>query len=926
MLKRAVLEIRKALGDPVEEPRFIQTLHRRGYRFLTAGTQPQTAAEPRTAVDGIVGRDQELDQLDSWFQDAVESRRQMVFIPGEAGLGKSTLVEAWMRTLGSSATAARGRCLQQFGSGEPYLPVFEALDQLSQTLGRRLVEYLRARAPTWLLHMPALISLEERVKLGDEVFGSTRERMLREIADALEAVCGETPLVLVLEDLHWSDPSTVDLLSAIARRSSPARLMILATYRPSEAGGNSGPLLAVQNELELHRQCRVLPLGYLSEDATGDYLSSRFPGMDSPELAAALHRRTNGNPLYVSCLADELERSKKAGADPDAIRGMVPETLQQMFERQAAQLSPSEQEMLDCAAAAGEMFAVSSVAAALGRDAADLETQCEQLVSRHMILKRGDLVRFPDGAESAGYAFVHALCRDALYRRIPPGRRSRLHSRLGQAEEQLYAADLKRVAAQLAGHFELAGALPRAIEYLRLAAEGAAARCSLHEATQYLERAFSMVDRLAETDRASSHMDLLAQRARMRMTASDMRGSTADYRALADLARQAGDVGRATHASLESLAPLLYIDHQQVMPALDEAAQYAPDDPLSHALIDLYRALLEMYFSGWSQQNADLLHAALPTIERTGDLHLRCRAAWAHAAELTFSGQYAAACDEAEKARQYARRAGVFYDYFVAAMYLQWALVERGDLGQALRVARDGAEMANRNGSPISQVWFAVREAWVHLEAFDFERTLETYEKIAQHPVAAATNSRPLYLWLGRARFANRDYEGAWRVWEYIQQALESSAISFQVWCPLLQSQAECKMEMKDLSAAETIAQRLVREAALHHEFSYVASGHRLLAEIAGQRNEYQAAAGQIAKALAALERCESWTVEWRVHATAAFIFARLGQSSEAEQSRERSLEAAGSVAATLAGEPDLQQSFLARVQRDLAAVRANTA
>src|SRR5262249_36618227 len=161
------------------------------------------------------GRARELRQLDAWFESAIESSRQIVFISGEAGLGKTTLVDTWMRSLPQrppvsdrdSVALARGRCLQQFGSGEPYLPIFEALDQLSHSLGQRLVEYLRTRAPTWLFHMPALISLDDRVKLRDEVFGSTRERMLREITDALEALSGEIPLVLALEDLHWSDPS-----------------------------------------------------------------------------------------------------------------------------------------------------------------------------------------------------------------------------------------------------------------------------------------------------------------------------------------------------------------------------------------------------------------------------------------------------------------------------------------------------------------------------------------------------------------------------------------------------------------------------------------------------------------------------------------------------------------------------------------------
>ena len=114
----------------------------------------------------------------------------------------------------------------------------------------------------------------------------------------------------------------------------------------------------------------MLPLAYLSEGETEEYMATRFPDRDLSGLAAALHRRTNGNPLYVVCLVDELERSGRLGEDPESIRGIVPETLQQMFERQAAQLDSRVQEMLDVAAAAGESFSVSGIAGALGRDPA----------------------------------------------------------------------------------------------------------------------------------------------------------------------------------------------------------------------------------------------------------------------------------------------------------------------------------------------------------------------------------------------------------------------------------------------------------------------------------------------------------------------------------------------------------------------------
>ncbi|PWU06032.1 MAG: hypothetical protein C5B51_13140 [Terriglobia bacterium] len=931
VLKRAVLEIRKALGDPVDEPRFIQTLHRRGYRFLSAvPAQPAVLAQLPTEA-GVVGRSREFQQLDTWFEDAVESSRQIVFISGEAGLGKTTLVDTWMNSIRQrgladrgGAALARGRCLQQFGSSEPYLPMFEALEQLAQILGRRLVEQLRNRAPTWLLHMPALVSLEDRLKLRDEVFGSTRERMLREITDALEALSGEAPLVVALEDLHWSDPSTIDLLSSIARRTSPARLMILATYRPSDAGGTAAPLVDAQNELALHRLCKVLPLDYLSEHATKEYLIGRFPGMDSPELASALHRRTNGNPLYVVCLIDDLERYGGIDADPATIQGLVPETLQQMFERQAAQLNAGEQEMLDVAAVAGESFSVASIAAAVGRDAAEVESDCERLVRRHLILKHGEEFRFPDGGESPGYSFLHALCRDALYRRIPIGRRSRLHGQLGRAEERLYASDPKRVATQLAGHFEFTGERSRAIHYLRLAAEVAASRCSNREAVTYLERAFGLVEQLPDADRATLRMDLLEQRAVMRLIASDMPGSAADFRALADLAKELGAVDRRVRALTDGSAPLLFVDYRQVLAAIEEAqaAQASSPNRIAGALTDLHSAFFEMYCNGWAAGPADLLRSAARELEESEDLRVRSRIASFQAAEAAICSNYAAAVEAAERSRQYARKTGVFFDYFVSSMFLQWALLHRGDLGQAIRVAREGGELAARNDSRMPRVWFRTREAWVHMEAFDFEWALDACQKNEGilFGITTRPNSFPLYLWLGMARLGTGDHEGAWTSFQKVQEALNEGGMAFQCVCPLLRAQAECKLTQADLIEAESLARKLVAVANEHHQYDYEADGHRIITEIASARSDYDTASAAISQARASLDRTEAWAVEWRVHATAAQLFAKLGRQGESEDSRRRSLEAADRVAASLADEPGLQQSFLKRVNGGAAA------
>src|SRR5262249_33652903 len=129
---------------------------------------------------------------------------------------------------------ARGQCVETFGAQEAYYPLLEAIDQLvRRSDDRRLVESLRQRAPTWLLQFPSLIKADQHEALRRETIGATRERMVREICEMFEAIGTDRLLVVVLEDLHWADPATLDVVSTFARRRKPARVLFLVTQRPS---------------------------------------------------------------------------------------------------------------------------------------------------------------------------------------------------------------------------------------------------------------------------------------------------------------------------------------------------------------------------------------------------------------------------------------------------------------------------------------------------------------------------------------------------------------------------------------------------------------------------------------------------------------------------------------------------------------------
>jgi len=382
VLKVAIRQLREALDDDPKSPRFIETAHRRGYRFIGQITQDAHAPADREissnnvvsssllraaySAPRLVGRDEALSRMGRWFEKMLGGERQIVFVTGEAGIGKTALVDAFAKSIASHRIRIRrGQCLEQYGTGEAYLPVLEAIGRLCRE-ERHLVDVLRAHAPMWLLQMPSLVSASDRESLSREVFGATRERMLREMGEALEALTKDLPLVLILEDLHWSDYSTLDLISYVARQRQAAQLMLIGTYRTEELIVSAHPLKAVKRELLAKQQCEELPLEYLSEEAVAKYLSVRFPTNRFPaELAGLIYERTEGNPLFMINVVDylvaeglivEYAENWELVGEIDKVEVRVPDSIKQMIEKQLDHLDPEEQRTLEAASVAGRSF------------------------------------------------------------------------------------------------------------------------------------------------------------------------------------------------------------------------------------------------------------------------------------------------------------------------------------------------------------------------------------------------------------------------------------------------------------------------------------------------------------------------------------------------------------------------------------------
>ncbi len=518
-LHQCLSAARKAVSDSGRDQHTIQTIRGRGYRFIASvekRTETNTTTEamqqlfPRCAATLMVGREIELDTLHHRFAQAQGGDRQVVLISGEAGIGKTALIDAFVAHISNTPNlwVGHGQCIEQYGSGEPYLPLLAALGRLCRAPdGDTFIALLRQHAPSWFTHMPSLLTPSEREDVRDQ--NITRERMLRELTEAVEMFTAERTLILVLEDLHWGDPSTLDWLSFVARRRDPARLFVLAAYRSTEVKARGHPLRTVIAELQPHGRCQEFALHGLCEASIAASLIQRLGPKPWPmALPGALRERTNGNPLFLVTVVNErvakqiLQETRTGWCLPDegaVLAGMVPDSLRRFIEQQVEQLSPEAQAILEAASVAGATFSVAAICAGLDQTDTQIEAMCTAWVRQGQFIRFAQVETWPDGTLTAVYDFIHALYYEVIYERVAAAQRSRLHRQIGARKEIGYGSRASDIAAELAVHFVRGQDQSRAIQYLRCAGDHAMQRHAYQEAMAYFEQALQALRQLPDS-------------------------------------------------------------------------------------------------------------------------------------------------------------------------------------------------------------------------------------------------------------------------------------------------------------------------------------------------------------------------------------------------------------------------------------------
>jgi predicted ATPase len=448
VLRTYVLELRKLLGDDPSCPRFIETVPKRGYRFLASISHENENGTERSA---FVGRDAELASLQTYLDRAAKGERTTLFLTGEAGIGKTALIEAFASRVctkmsahaGSSPRIARGQCIEGFGGKEAFYPVREALNGLYATEDEKAHALLPNSIPRWFTQNGAA------------------EPSLSEICEVLETLSRNESFVLVFEDIHWADASTLDLIAVLARRRTRAKLMLLASFRPDDVDPQQ-PLRRLRQNLTSGRRASEICLGPLDQRAVCEYLRCKLNVEKLPVgLGSLVHQHSTGNPLYMSAVLDHLRAQRLLRSDDgvvsmskplDQIELGVPDGLAGIIELQLDRLSEQDRRLLEAGSIGGTIFPAWAAAAALQRETDDVEEAYAALVRRVRLLSIAGHDELPSGDRSTFYVFAHALYREVLYDRIPVSRRSQWHKRVADRLRNMFAGNEGSVSQEIAEH------------------------------------------------------------------------------------------------------------------------------------------------------------------------------------------------------------------------------------------------------------------------------------------------------------------------------------------------------------------------------------------------------------------------------------------------------------------------------------------
>ena len=729
----------KGFSDPV---RVIEIASEPDESPDRAAEAPPSAPEHRLPIGGflgslpsglLVGRDEELAQIVQRVDAVAGGTGQLVLLAGEPGVGKTRLAqEVTLQLRNREFSLAAGRCYEPQQTAAFY-PFLEALTLLFEAAPAAVRADAGRRWPHLGQLLPDQIPVHAVASEGVE----DQQRLFRAVTGFLQTLAESRPVALLLDDLHWADPSSLELLQHLARQTRADRVLLFGTYRDVEVG-RQHPLEGTLRDLMREGLLTRIDVTRLEQEGTAALIGEAM-GQEkiSPQLAGLIHRRTDGNPFFVQqvmrALVERGDIYREAGHwERKAVEEIeVPESVRSVIGQRLSRLREETQALLREAAVLGQAFNFEELKAATGREEEEIETALEEAA-------RAGIAR---PLQKDAYAFDHALTQQALYAELSPRRRRKLHLAAGEALEQLPDARRTRRAGELAWHFLQADEPERAIFWSLRAGDQAALVFAHSEAElQYrtaLELAQDTEDEIAEAEALEKLGKVLQVVARYDESLELLERAATIWQQRAARqpeARVLRLIG-ATHAGRGTAEEGV----ARVSAFLSEVEKQGGDILPPGDLAGLYVALCHLYFSGgrWGELT-DVAEQAIRLAEAAGDDRLRAEAENRLGVGLLNEGRWEEGRSALERALAAAENAGDLLTAGRASNNLAViALFRDADLKKAVAYRERSLHTAERAGD-LGSVIFG--EAAVCQARF----LLGEWEEAARHGERAVAISRSL--------------------------------------------------------------------------------------------------------------------------------------------------------------------------------------
>jgi hypothetical protein len=881
VLKVYIAQLRRALRDSANKPRYIETVHRRGYKFLQAPLESRVMPTG-SVIDRLVCRRREISSLYAFLHRASEGDRQLVFIGGPVGIGKTALLNKFLRRAErrQGVCVSLGQVVTAQGATEPFSPVLDALAKLfSGDHGQELIAVFRRSAPGWLLQFPSILDTEECLRLRKELASATSQRMIREFTEAVEFFGRDNLVILGIDDIDRADRSTLDLLEYFFSRSGPAKVLAIATCDSDAAPNHVRSLIT---RLHARQLCGEINLEALTIDCVERFLNWRYPGSNvGAALAGQLHGLTGGLPLFLRSAVHHMEAQGRllktengwiACTESIRLEELVPPTLKELVELQIQRLPLEDQSILEAASIAGWDFPATSVAYALRKPIERIINVCNRFVRQGDWLRSTGFARESDDRIVPRFRFAHELHREVLYGRQSPSERVQRHRCIALALEEAAGERAQISTPELVQHFVASQCCSKSIKYLRTAARNASRRYAGTEAAALLEQALKFAGRLPSNVRTETELETLNQLGAAYFSSGDFASAgLAWHRVLLKAVRH----GR-TDVAVSALAQLAFPvgwDNPSRLGLVSAALLKQIDkieDPLTRAEITL-RALALSDIAGTSTPNHSMATEALSKIERSEDPVRIASARISNAALRLQHSEYEGVISDLCQSLPVAMDQNSI-DVIRAEWWLSWALLHAGQLGRGQSILTAALEHASQNGNRKIEALFTTQIAWLHVESGAYDQARSFCAR--RHELSSGSDGgvgTTMCLVVEAMAAIGRKDSGA--ALELVERAFRADAPAAQFWRPIAETIVlQAHMMKGNIADVQQSACRLLKYLPNMTEKTWKAVALSTCAEAAMMTDQYTLAKQYLEAAMKLTSHSDLPLAQWRVEAAAAGI------------------------------------------------------